>query len=141
LIARARGDAAGAQTAFAAARVEVARTLSGQSEFPQPLSILAMIDAALGNKEEAIAEGHRASELLPVTQDAIIGTDILEHLTITYAWCGEKERALENLSFLATIPSDINYGMLRLDPTWDSLRSDPRFAKIVALLAPQEAPP
>jgi hypothetical protein len=100
-----------------------------------------MIDAALGNKEEAIAEGHRASELLPVTQDAIIGTDILEHLTITYAWCGEKERALENLSFLATIPSDINYGMLRLDPTWDSLRSDPRFAKIVALLAPQEAPP
>jgi TolB-like protein/Tfp pilus assembly protein PilF len=141
LIARARGDAAGAQTAFAAARVEVGRTLSGQSEFPQPLSILAMIDAALGNKEEAIAEGHRASELLPVTQDAIIGTDILEHLTITYAWCGEKERALENLSFLATIPSDINYGMLRLDPTWDSLRSDARFAKIVASLAPQEAPP
>ena len=141
LIARAGGDAAGAQTAFAAARVEVARTLSGQSEFPQPLSILAMIDAALGNKEQAIAEGRRASELLPVTQDAIIGTDILEHLTITYAWCGEKERALENLSLLATIPSDINYGMLQLDPTWDSLRSDPRFAKIIASLAPRKAPP
>jgi TolB-like protein/Tfp pilus assembly protein PilF len=141
LIARAKGDAAGARTAFVAARAEVARTLTGQSEFPQPLSILAMIDAALGDKDKAIAEGRRASELLPVNQDAIIGADILEHLAITYAWCGEKDRALENLSLLSSIPSDINYGMLRLDPIWDSLRSDPRYEKIVASLAAKDMRP
>ena len=123
--------------AFAAARAEVDKELSGQSEFPQPLSILAMIDAALGNKEQALAEGRRASELLPVTQDAITGADVLTHLAITYAWCGDKDDALEKLSVLSKIPSAVNYGTLRLDPIWDSLRGDdPRFEQIVASLAP-----
>jgi TolB-like protein/Tfp pilus assembly protein PilF len=137
LIARAKGDAAGAQTAFAAARAEVARVLTGQPEFPQPLSVLAMIDAALGNKKQAVAEGRRASELLPVTRDAITGARVLEHLAITYAWCGDKDHALEKLSILSSIPSDVNYGRLRLDPIWDSLRGDPRFKQIVASLAPK----
>jgi tetratricopeptide (TPR) repeat protein len=137
LIARAKGDAAGAQTAFAAARAEVARVLTGQPEFPQPLSVLAMIDAALGNKEQAVAEGRRASELLPITRDAITGARVLEHLAITYAWCGDKDHALEKLSILSSIPSDVNYGRLRLDPIWDSLRGDPRFKQIVASLAPK----
>jgi serine/threonine-protein kinase len=137
LIARAKGDVEAAQIAFTAARAEVASVLTGQTEFPQPLSILAMIDAALGNKEQALAEGRRASELLPVNQDAITGADILEHLAITYAWCGHKDEAIETLSTLSEIPSAVNYGTLRLDPIWDSLRGDPRFEKIVASLAPK----
>lgn len=139
VIARAKGDAAGARAAFTAARAEVAKVLSGQSEFPQPLSILAMVDAALGSKEQAVAEGRRASELLPVTEDAITGADILKHLAIAYAWCGDKDRALEKLSDLSSIPSDVNYGILRLDPMWDSLRDDPRFDRILAALAPRDA--
>ncbi|PYJ23990.1 MAG: hypothetical protein DME99_01035 [Verrucomicrobia bacterium] len=138
LIARAKGDIAGARAAFTAARGEVAKPLTGQSEFPQPLSVLAMIDVALGNKEQALAEGRRAVELLPFTQDAITGADVLKHLAITYAWCGDKDDAIEKLSILSKIPSDVNYGMLRLDPIWDSLRGHPRFEKIVASLAPKE---
>ena len=138
LIAQAKGDAAAAHQAFTAARVEVARTLSERGEFPQPLSVLAMIDAALENKEEAVAEGRRASQLLPVAQDAITGADILMHLAITYVWCGDKDQALEQLSILSKIPSEVNYGILRLDPVWDPLRGDPRFEKIVADLAPKD---
>jgi serine/threonine-protein kinase len=100
--------------------------------------VLAMIDAALGNKEEAVAEGRRASQLLPVAQDAITGADILMHLAITYVWCGDKDQALEQLSILSKIPSEVNYGILRLDPVWDPLRGDPRFEKIVADLAPKD---
>ena len=137
LIAQAKGDGAAAHEAFTAAREEVAMTLSERGEFPQPLSVLAMIDAALGNKDEAVAEGRRASQLLPVAQDAITGADILMHLAVTYAWCGEKDQALEQLSILSKIPSEVNYGILRLDPVWDSLRGDPRFEKIVADLAPK----
>ena len=138
LIAQAKGDGAAAHEAFTTAREEVARTLSERGEFPQPLSVLAMIDAALGNKDEAVAEGRRASQLLPVAQDAITGADILMHLAVTYAWCGEKDQALEQLSILSKIPSEVNYGILRLDPVWDSLRGDPRFEKIVADLAPKD---
>ncbi len=91
-----------------------------------------MIDAALGNKQEAVREGRCASQLLPVAQDAVTGADILTHLAVTYAWCGDKDQALEQLSILSKIPSEVNYGILRLDPVWDSLRGDPRFEKIVA---------
>ncbi len=138
LIAQAKGDAAGARAAFAAARAEVARRLTGQSEFPQALTVLAMIDAALGNKEQAVTEARRASELLPIAQDAITGAAILKHLVITYAWCGDKDHALENLTVLSKIPSDVNYGTLHLDPIWDSVRGDLRFEQIVASLAPKD---
>jgi hypothetical protein len=58
-------------------------------------------------------------------------------LATTYAWCGDTDHALEKLSILSSIPSDENYSTLRLDPIWDSLRSDPRFKPIVASLAPK----
>ena len=140
LIAQGKGDAGAARAAFTAARDEVAKALAEEGEFPQPLSILAMIDAALGNKQEAVTEGRRASQLLPVSQDAVTGAAILEHLAITYVWTGDKDGALEQLSLLSQMPSDVNYGSLRLDPVWDSVRSDNRFERIVASLAQETKP-
>jgi hypothetical protein len=137
LIARATGDAAVARTAFSFARADIEKVVADQSNYAQPVSVLGMIDAALGNKDQAIREGLRSAELLPVTKDAINGPLIIEHLAITYAWCGEKDSAIEQLSIVARIPSDINYGELKLHPYWDPLRGDPRFEKIVASLAPK----
>ena len=44
--------------------------------------------------------------------------------------------ALDELTKLTQMPSDIDYGGLRLSPYWDPLRGDSRFEKIVASLAP-----
>ena len=96
-----------------------------------------MIDAALGRKEDAVREGRRAVELLPVTKDAWTGAEVLKNLAITYAWAGEKDLATKQLEDLVRIPSPISYGQLRLHPFWDPLRGDPRFEKIVASLAPK----
>jgi hypothetical protein len=100
-----------------------------------------MAEAALGRKDEAIREGRRALELLPVTKDAIIGPKLVQYLSLIYAWTGEKDRALEQLAVAARIPGYLSYGELRLHPYWDPLRGDPRFEKIVASLAPKEAAP
>jgi Flp pilus assembly protein TadD len=137
LIARASGDAAGARAVFSSARAEVIKVVEEQSNYAQPFSVLGMIDAALGNKDQAISEAIHATELLPITKDAINGPLIAEHLAVTYAWCGEKDRAIEQLTIVTSVPSDVNYGRLRLDPSWDSLRSDPRFEKVVEFLAPK----
>jgi hypothetical protein len=96
-----------------------------------------MADAALGNKEDAIREGRRAAELVPVSKDAIRGPLLIQYLAVIYAWTGEKDLALEQLSVAAGIPSHLSYGHLRLHPYWDPLRGDPRFEKIVASLAPK----
>jgi TolB-like protein/class 3 adenylate cyclase/Tfp pilus assembly protein PilF len=137
LIARASGDVSAARAAFSSARAEVIKAVEEQSNYAQPFSVLGMIDAALGNKDQAINEAIHATELLPITKDAINGPLITEHLAITYAWCGEKDRAIEQLAIVTSVPSDVNYGRLRLDPSWDSLRSDPRFQKVVESLAPK----
>jgi hypothetical protein len=97
-----------------------------------------MSDAALGRKEDALREGCRAAELLPVTKDAITGSEILRNLAITYAWAGEMDLAIKQLEELLPLFSPLSYGQLRLHPWWDSLRGDPRFEKIVEVKKPVE---
>jgi tetratricopeptide (TPR) repeat protein len=137
LAARVRGDEPAARAAFMTARNELERTVREQPQFASPLSVLGMADAALGRKEDAIREGKRAVELCPVSKDAVVGSELMTFLAVTYAWTGEKERALEQLSAIVKIPGILTYGHLRLHPYWDSLRGDPRFEKIVASLAPK----
>jgi serine/threonine protein kinase/Tfp pilus assembly protein PilF len=131
LAARVRGDSTAAKTAFTAARVEMEKIVREQPDYAQAFSTLGMIDAALGRKEDALREGRRAVELLPVTKDAWTGAQVLTNLAITYAWAGEKDLAIKQLKELVQILSPISYGQLRLHPFWDSLRGDPRFEKLV----------
>ena len=135
--ARARGDATVARTAFAAARAEVEKTMPEQPDYAQGLTALGLIDAGLGRKDDAIREGKRAVELVPISKDAIDGTDLILNLAAIYACTGEKDLALKQLAEAARLPSSLNYGWLRLHPDWDTLRGDPRFEKIVVSLAPK----
>jgi serine/threonine-protein kinase len=137
VVAQMRGDKAAAHVAFTSMRAEAAKLVSEQPDYPEGLCVLGVADAALGNKEDAIPEGRRAVELLPVTKDALIGSLLLQNLALIYAWTGEKDLAFEELTIAAKLPGFLSYGDLRLHPYWDPLRGDPRFDKIVASLAPK----
>ncbi len=102
--------------------------------------MLGLIDAALGRKEEALREGRRAVELLPVEKDAINGPLMIKYLAMIAAWAGDKDLACEQLAIAVQPPSTVSYGQLKLEPNWDPLRGDPRFEKIVASLAPEDDP-
>jgi serine/threonine protein kinase len=136
-VARCQRDLAKARTAFTAARREVKKTVEQQPDFAAALSLLGMIDAGLDRKEEALREGRRGCELLPVSKDAVDGADIAINLAQIYAWTGEKDRAIEQIATVERVPNGLSYGLLKLHPYWDSLRGDPRFEKIVASLAPK----
>jgi TolB-like protein/Tfp pilus assembly protein PilF len=131
LAARARGDGAAAEKAFNATRVEMENLLREQPDYAEALCILGMSDAALGRKEDALREGRRAVEVLPITKDANAGAEVARNLAITYAWTGEKDLAIKQLEELLPLYGPISYGQLRLHPWWDPLRDDPRFEKIV----------
>ena len=137
-VALSRGEVSLARDAFTRARKEIEGVISQQPDYAQALCVLGMIDAALGNKEDAIREGRRAVELLPVTKDSVDGAQLVQYLAMIYAWVGQKDLALEQLRIASSIPGYLSYGSLRLDPIWDPLRSDPRFEKIVASLAPKK---
>ena len=138
LVARLRGDEPAAHDAFTRARNELEQTLHNQGDYAQGFCALGVIDAALGNKEDAIREGERAVELMPVSKSAIEGSVLIQYLAVIYAWTGDTDRAIQRLAQAAKLPgSHVTYGYLRLHPLWDPLRSDPRFEAIVASLAPK----
>ncbi len=137
VVAQMRGDKAAAHAAFATARDEAARLLADQPDYAEALCVLGMADAALGNKEDAIREGRRAIELMPVNKNAIEGPLLIKYLAVIYAWTGERDRAFEQLAIAVKLPGFLSYGELRLHPYWDPLRGAPRFEKIVASLAPK----
>src|SRR5438094_141161 len=131
LAARAQDDVATAERAFTAARAEMEKVLS-EAEYAEALCVLGMSDAALGRKEEALAEGRRAVELCPVSKDAVLGAELLRNLAVIHAWTGEKDQALKQLEEVLQIPSPVSYGQLRLFPWWDPLRDDPRFERLIS---------
>ncbi len=95
-----------------------------------------MIDAGLGRKEEAIAEGRRACELLPPNKDALGNVVLAGNLAQILAWTGEKAAAVEQIAAMQRGPNLLSYGLLKLHPRWDDLRNDKRFEAVVASLAP-----
>jgi TolB-like protein/tRNA A-37 threonylcarbamoyl transferase component Bud32 len=137
LAARLRGDEEAAGAAFTSARKDLEKTVRDQPNYAAALCALGVLDAVLGNKEDAIREGERAVELMPVGKSAVEGPLLIKNLAIIYAWTGQKDRAIGRLTEIAKLPNDVSYGHLRLNPLWDPLRGDPRFEAIVASLAPK----
>ena len=137
LIARMTKDDDKARAAFTAARAEQETQVQTHPDDAGALAVLGLIDAALGRKEEALREGRRAIELLPVEKDRLNGGRIIVYLAMIAGWVGDKELACQQLSTALRYPTSPSYGQLKLLPTWDPLRGDPCFEKIVASLAPK----
>ena len=137
LVAQMRGDKTAAKAAFTRARDEAAKLVEAQPNYPEALCVLGMTEALLGHKQKAISAGRRAVELLPVSKDSIGGSMLAQYLALIYAWTGEKDLAIQQLTSAVRAPGYLSYGELRLHPYWDALRDDPRFDQIVASLAPK----
>jgi serine/threonine-protein kinase len=137
LIARMTKDDAGARAAFTSARADQQQIVRAHENYGPPLCLLGLIDAGLGQKEEALREGRRAVELLPMEKDPVNGIAMLKYFAMIAAWVGDKDLACEQLTVAIPPPSRLTYGELKLLPFWDPLRGDPRFEKIVASLAPK----
>jgi serine/threonine-protein kinase len=88
--------------------------------------------AHLGRRAEAIREGKRSVALKPVAKDSNIGTVVQHQLALIYILVGEPEKALDNLEPLLRIPYFLSPGWLKIDPTFDPLRNNPRFQKLVS---------
>jgi tetratricopeptide (TPR) repeat protein len=126
------------------ARFESARDQLRQKAEAEPndaglISVLGLIDAALGRKQKAIQEARQATEMLPISKDAVEGPPLVSKLALVYAWTNEPDLAFQELTISAKIPAGIHYGELRLDCAWDPIRKDPRFEKLLAQLAPNQS--
>ena len=137
VIARMVKDDQKARSAFTAARAEQEKIVQAQPNYGPALCVLGLIDAGLGRKEEALSEGRRAVELLPIENDAVNGRIMIAYFAMIAAWVGDKALACEQLALAVGYTSSLSYGQLKLLPWWDPLRGEPCFEQIVASLAPK----
>jgi serine/threonine-protein kinase len=106
LLARMMKDEARAYAAFTKARLEQEKIVQAQPNYGPPLCVLGLIDAALGRKKEALSEGRRAIELLPVEKDSLNGSQMLVYFAMIAAWAREKDTALQYLAANANHPAE-----------------------------------
>ena len=126
-----QGNKEKAQPALEHARLVSEQLLRDAPEDPRRHAQHGFILAALGQKQEAIAEGKRAVELLPESQDAFDGPRGIAALAQIYACTGESDEALRLVDHLLGTPSGLTIPVLKLDPVWDPLRGDPRFQALI----------
>ena len=93
---------------------------------------LGRVLAYLGEKEAAIAEAKKATELLPESIDAFSGPDMTQTLAEVYAVTGENAKAIELIDGLLSRPAPLTVAFLKIDPSVDLLRNDPAFQKVLA---------
>jgi eukaryotic-like serine/threonine-protein kinase len=128
---RLRGDPARTAIYADSARMAFAEQSRAAPDDAQRHVFLGLALAYMGRKADAMREGQRAVELLPISRDASTGPYIQHQLARIYLLVGEPEKALDQLEPLLRIPYYLSPGWLRIDPTFDSLRSNPRFRKLV----------
>jgi tetratricopeptide (TPR) repeat protein len=120
-------DEAGAQGAFLKAKSIVEAHLKHRPDDADGHAHLATLLAWLWDKEAALAEAQRATELCPESKDAVGGPEITAKVAKVYAILGNSARAIEILDGLLSRPGSVTVQGLKSNPFWDRLRNDPRF--------------
>ena len=141
------GDHAAAQESWRQARSEQESSLKEQPENFGLIGDLALTNMGLGNKVAALALSERAMAVVPIEKDALVGPAPIEIFARVAAQGGEPDRAIAALEKLLSIPYagplpenvPLTPALLRLDPMFDPLRSNPRFEKLVTSLKPKAA--
>jgi len=126
-----RGDRGRANVYADSARLAFQAQSQAAPDDGQRHVFLGLALAHLGRKAEAIREGRRGVELLPISRDSYFGPYIQLQLVRIYILSGEPEQALDQLEPLLRVPFYLSPGWLRIDPTFDPLRANPRFRKLM----------
>ena len=126
-----------ARRRFDAAREMLERWAHDRPHDERLHSALGIVYAGLGRKDDALRAGRRGMELLPIEKEAMRGSTRGIEMALIYTMTGETRQAIDQLEFLLSRPGLLSKAWLRVDPFWDPLRGDPRFAQLVKQTPPK----
>jgi eukaryotic-like serine/threonine-protein kinase len=123
-------DATRAHAYADSARIALEEQVHGTPNDAQTHALLGLALAELGQRDAAIREGELAGKLLPLAKEGRQGSYIQHQLARIYILTGEPEKAIDILETLLRVPYFLSPGWLRVDPNFDPLRNNPRFARL-----------
>ena len=128
------GDLTRARSAYDVARALLEDSVAAHPRHPGIRIALGLAYAGLHRRADAMREALTATELAPVSVNIASATASMGGAVEIYAQLGETDAALELLELLFAMPAgrEVSVPLLRLDPTFDPLRSDPRFEALLA---------
>jgi tetratricopeptide (TPR) repeat protein len=94
-------------------------------------SRLGLAYAFLGRTKEAIQMGEQGKNMMPVSKSFMSGIERLIYLAEIYMVTGEKEKAVNVLDYLMSVPGDMSLATLKYSPDWDPLREHPGFQELI----------
>ncbi|HEU4953458.1 MAG TPA: tetratricopeptide repeat protein, partial [Gemmatimonadales bacterium] len=130
-VAAIRGDERMARAYGDSARLALEEQLRGAPEDGQLHVLYGVSLAYAGRKADAIREGQRGVASRPISADAFSGPYFQHQLARIYIMVGEPEKAIDLLEPLLKMPYYLSPAWLRADPTFDPLRKNPRFQRLV----------
>ena len=95
------------------------------------IDTLSCVKFILGKNEEAVRLCEQSMEKHPLSEDALVNRARVKWLAYAYIYAGDHERALQSFAKLVQIPFGEYYGVLKYEPVFDELRTDPRFDEIL----------
>jgi serine/threonine-protein kinase len=131
LIYHLMGDTVAAHAYYDSTRAYAEGQIAKGVEKYQLYGELAQARAYLGDREGALRAMERAEEIMPMSRDALAGTDVVTARAVTNIMLGNEDAAIDDLEFLLKVPSNLTRAWLRVHPGFDSLRDNPRFQQLM----------
>ncbi len=120
-----------ARVQYESARKMLEQEIKKAPDDPRYHSSLGIVYANLGMHREAVEQGTKAVDLLPIAEDSFYGIPYVLDLAFIYTIIGEHDKALKQLKYLLSIPSWLSVPWCEMDPRWDRLRDNPKFQEIL----------
>ena len=134
MIHEVKGDLQSARARFDSARVIYEHLIRSNPQSAYVCmyhSLLGLAYAGVGRCEDALREGEDAVRMMPISKDAVVGPYLVGFLAEIQVRCGNYESAIDRIESLFLVPSDMSAALLRVDPVWDPIRTNPRFRRLV----------
>jgi TolB-like protein/Flp pilus assembly protein TadD len=127
-----------ARRTFETVRLELEQTIKQDPGDGRFHSSLGIAYAGLGRREDAVRAAKRGCDLMPASKDAWMAQSRLYDLALVYTMTGQVDEAIATLDDVLSRSGSVTPHVLRLDPAWDPLRSDPRFQALLKKYAVEE---
>ena len=91
-------------------------------------TLMGLAEAYAGRPADGIGDGERG---VAMNEDQYFEPYLKQQLARIYLLAGRQDKAIDLLESLIRVPHTLSAGWLRIDPTWDPLRANPRFQRLV----------